>query len=42
MGGGPCPETGDWILTDPFSFQDWDEDTDPFWWHSQTYDKDES
>ena len=38
-----CPETGDWILTDPFSFQDWDEDTDPFWWHGPTsYDEDES
>lgn len=35
-----CPETGDWILTDPFSFQDRDADTDPFWWHSQTSDDD--
>ena len=35
-----CPETGDWILTDPFSFQDRDADTAPFWWHSQTSDDD--
>lgn len=31
-----CPETGDWILTDPFSSQDWDEDTGPFWWYGPT------
>lgn len=31
-----CPETGDWILTDPFSFQDWDEGKAPFWWHDHT------
>ena len=35
-----CPETGDWILTDPFSFQEWDTDTDPSWWHSQSSDDD--
>jgi len=37
-----CPETGDWILTDPFSFQDRDEDDDPFWWHGHTSHYDES
>lgn len=39
-----CPETNDWILTDPFSFQDEDGDDDPWWWDRQTAgtDKDES
>ena len=37
-----CPETGDWILTDPFSFQDWDGDDDPWWPGPTSCDEDES